>query len=665
MKKYWEILPIDEKKQQVLTKTLHISPLLAQILVRKNFSLEEIKSFLNPETIAYHDPFLLKDMDKACTRLLKALSKREKICIYGDYDVDGISSTALLVTALKKLNFSVDYYLPDRHSEGYGLHKTSLDKLIPQYDLILTVDCGITAIEEIAYAKNKIDIIITDHHLPRETLPDALAIINPNQPQCSYPFKNLCGVGVAFKLCQALYQTLHQDTAKLEKYLDIVALGTIADIVPLIDENRRFVKKGLNNIQNLGIRKLLEICNYETNTINTGHIGFGVAPRLNAAGRLTHASNAVDLLLTQDETTAIEKSQYLDTENKKRQDIVEDIFNQAVATIEKSNTSQDKIIIVIGENWHEGVIGIAASRLQEKYYRPIIIITVKDGIGKASCRSIEGFHMKNALDFCANDFVVYGGHSMAAGFTIEADKISSFITHIHSYTEENLPQDILTPICKIEAVVYPEDITLDFINELALLEPFGMGNTKPQFVCQHLYVSQCKTIGRENTHLRFIFEHNNRRFTAIGWNMAQYAEQIAYKYVDIVFQPEINHWNDKDYIQFKLNDIRLSDNALTFLEKYPTYDTIGKVYLTMRKLMTQTSNINLTISSINNMLKQFYNINITEHALNTCLKIMQEINILSFTDKNTVSLNTSLQTKAKMDINISPTFAQRFHLQKL
>lgn len=663
MKKYWEILPVDEKKLQLLTKNLHISPLLAQVLVRKDFSPEEIKAFLNPEATSYHDPFLLKDMDKACTRLAKALSLQEKICIYGDYDVDGISSTALLVTVLKNIGMNVDYYLPDRHSEGYGLHTASLDKLIPLYDLIVTVDCGITAIEEIVYAKDKIDIIITDHHLPRETLPKALAIVNPNQAKCPYPFKNLCGVGVAFKLCQALYQTLHKDVAELEQYLDIVALGTVADIVPLIDENRRFVKKGLNNIHNLGMHELLKVCNYETDTINTGHIGFGVAPRLNAAGRLTHASNAVELLLTNDKSTAAEKSLYLDTENKKRQDIVENIFNQAVEMVENSRTSQNKIIVVIGENWHEGVIGIAASRLQEKYYRPIIIITVKDGIGKASCRSIEGFHMKNALDFCADDFVVYGGHSMAAGFTIEAKKIPDFTAHIQSYAQQNLPEDILIPVCKIEAVVYPQDITLDLIRELALLEPFGMGNTKPQFVCQHLYVSQCRTIGRENTHLRFIFEYANQRFTAIGWNMAHYAEQIAYKYVDIVFQPEINHWNDKDYIQFKLIDIRLSDNQPAFLEKYPSYDTIGKIYLAIRRLTMQSSGTALTTSTVNDTLKQFYNINITKYALNTCLKIMQEINIVSLPDENTVVLNTALQTK--MDINTSPTFAQRFHPQRL
>ena len=333
MNKRWEILPIDEKKQILLEKNLHISSSLAEILTRKNLDENSAKLFLNPTKIPYHDPFLLKDMEKACQRLLLALKNKEKICIYGDYDVDGVSSTALLMTVFTKLGFNIDYYLPDRHSEGYGLHIESLQKLIPKYDLLITVDCGITALDEVDYAKDKIDMIITDHHLPREILPDAFAIINPTQTQCNYPNKNLCGVGVAFKLCQGLYQSLNKDIHELENYLDIVALGTIADIVPLVDENRRIVKKGLANIQNLGIKTLIEICNYDENNINTGHIGFGVAPRLNAAGRLTHASIAVELLLATDKQTARQKALYLDEENKQRQEIVEDIFHEAVKKI--------------------------------------------------------------------------------------------------------------------------------------------------------------------------------------------------------------------------------------------------------------------------------------------------------------------------------------------
>lgn len=662
MNKRWEILPIDEKQQLALAQKLHISSTLAEILIRRQLDINTAELFLNPEQIPYHDPFLLKDMDKACHRLTKALNNHEKICIYGDYDVDGVSSTALLNIVLTKLGFDVHYYLPDRHNEGYGLHIESLDKLISQYNLLITVDCGITALEEVAYTKDKIDMIITDHHLPRETLPDALAIINPTQNDCSYPNKTLCGVGVAFKLCQALYQTLNRPLEELEQYLDIVALGTIADIVPLIDENRRIVKKGLANIQNLGIKTLLQICNYDKDNINTGHIGFGVAPRLNAAGRLTHASSAVELLLTQDKTFAQEKALYLDNENKLRQEIVENIYNEAVAIIEQQQLQQNKIIIVVGENWHEGVIGIAASRLQEKYYRPIIIIATKNNIGKASCRSIDGLHMKDALTYCEQDLMVYGGHSKAAGFTIDLSKLVDFIKHMNTFVDQHLTTDDLIPIYHVENILNPEDITAEFIEELSLLEPFGMGNPKPQFVCEQVQVTRCFTIGKEQNHLRFNFNHNHKQYTAIGWHMADYSEQISGHFVDILFQPELNQWNGHSYLQFKLNDLRLSTNKPSYLEQNPSYNIISKLYLCLSKHSQQTKKLTFSLDDCKLLLQQVYNINLSSYAIEQCLIILSEINILTI--KNHIISLLPLP-KTKIDIKNSPTFSQRFNLQRL
>lgn len=662
MNKRWEILPIDEKQQFALAKKLHISATLAEILVRRQLDINTAETFLHPEQIPYHDPFLLKDMDKACHRLIKALNNHEKICIYGDYDVDGVSSTALLNIVLTKLGFDVHYYLPDRHNEGYGLHIESLDKLISQYNLLITVDCGITALEEVAYTKDKIDMIITDHHLPRETLPDALAIINPTQKDCSYPNKTLCGVGVAFKLCQALYKTLNRPLDELEQYLDIVALGTVADIVPLIDENRRIVKKGLANIQNLGIKTLLQICNYDEDTINTGHIGFGVAPRLNAAGRLTHASSAVELLLAQDKTFAQEKALYLDNENKLRQEIVENIYNEAVAIIEQQQLQQNKIIIVVGENWHEGVIGIAASRLQEKYYRPIIIIATKNNIGKASCRSIDGLHMKDALTYCEQDLMVYGGHSKAAGFTIDLSKLTDFIKHMNVFVDQHLTIDDLIPIYHVENILNPEDITAEFIEELSLLEPFGMGNPKPQFVCEQVQVTRCSTIGKEQNHLRFNFTHNHKQYTAIGWHMADYSEQISGHLVDILFQPELNQWNGHSYLQFKLNDLRLSTNKPSYLEQNPSYDIISKLYLCLSKHSQQTKKSTFSFNDCKLLLQQVYNISLSSYAIEQCLVILSEINILTI--KNNIISLLPLP-KTKIDIKNSPTFSQRFNLQRL
>lgn len=662
MNKRWEILPIDEKKQILLEKNLHISSSLAEILTRKNLDENSAKLFLNPTKIPYHDPFLLKDMEKACQRLLLALKNKEKICIYGDYDVDGVSSTALLMTVFTRLGFNIDYYLPDRHSEGYGLHIESLQKLIPKYDLLITVDCGITALDEVDYAKDKIDMIITDHHLPREILPDAFAIINPTQTQCNYPNKNLCGVGVAFKLCQGLYQCLNKDIHELENYLDIVALGTIADIVPLVDENRRIVKKGLANIQNLGIKTLIEICNYDENNINTGHIGFGVAPRLNAAGRLTHASIAVELLLATDKQTAHQKALYLDEENKQRQEIVEYIFHEAVKKIEENNLQENKIIIVVGENWHEGVIGIAASRLQEKYYRPIIIIATKDNIGKASCRSIDGLHMKNALTYCEQDLMVYGGHSKAAGFTIDLAKLDDFISHMQTYANEHLTDEDLIPIYQVETVLTPQDITMDFIEELSLLEPFGMGNPKPQFVCQNLLVTKSMKMGKENNHLRFNFAYNNTQYTAIGWHMADVADDINNKYVDILFQPELNHWNDHTYLQFKLSDLRQSKQKISYLEEFPAYDSIGKIYLCLRNQEKKYGQSIFFLKDCQALLKQIYNLNLSDYSIKQCLIILSEINILTINQDKIKLLSLPNQ---KIDIKNSPTFAKRFNLQKL
>lgn len=662
MNKRWEILPIDEKKQILLEKNLHISSSLAEILTRKNLDENSAKLFLNPTKIPYHDPFLLKDMEKACQRLLSALKNKEKICIYGDYDVDGVSSTALLMTIFTKLGFNIDYYLPDRHSEGYGLHIESLQKLIPKYDLLITVDCGITSLDEVDYAKDKIDMIITDHHLPREILPDAFAIINPTQTHCNYPNKNLCGVGVAFKLCQGLYQSLNKDIHELENYLDIVALGTIADIVPLVDENRRIVKKGLANIQNLGIKTLIEICNYDENNINTGHIGFGVAPRLNAAGRLTHASIAVELLLATDKQTARQKALYLDEENKQRQEIVEDIFHEAVKKIEENNLQENKIIIVVGENWHEGVIGIAASRLQEKYYRPIIIIATKDNIGKASCRSIDGLHMKNALTYCEQDLMVYGGHSKAAGFTIDLAKLDDFISHMQTYANEHLTDEDLIPIYQVETVLTPQDITMDFIEELSLLEPFGMGNPKPQFVCQNLLVTKSMKMGKENNHLRFNFAYNNTQYTAIGWHMADVADDINNKYVDILFKPELNHWNDHTYLQFKLSDLRQSKQKISYLEEFPAYDTIGKIYLCLRNQEKKYGQNIFPLKDCQALLKQIYNLNLSDYSIKQCLIILSEINILTINQDKIKLLSLPNQ---KIDIKNSPTFAKRFNLQKL
>lgn len=660
MLKRWKLLPVDEKKQQAMQRALHVSGALAGVLVRRGMDVQAAQTFLQPENIAYHDPFLMKGMEAACSRIQKAIEAKERICIYGDYDVDGVSATALLLHVLRGLGAQADYYLPDRHSEGYGLHVESLDKLMGEYDLIITVDCGITAVKEAAYVKGRIDMIITDHHLPLDECPDAVAVVNPNQAGCPYPNKNLCGAGVAFKLCQALYQKLGRNASELEQYLDIAALGTVADIVPLEDENRRIVKKGLAHINNIGLAELLRVCGCSLDDINTGHIGFGAGPRLNAAGRLTHASAAVELLMAKDERTAKEKSLYLDAENKLRQEIVEDIFREAAAKIDADKLYEKRVIVVTGEHWNEGVIGIAASRLQERYYRPIIIIASDGQLGRASCRSIDGFHMKNALDACAADFVVYGGHSKAAGFTIEAGRIADFTAHIEAYARANLKEEDLTPVLTVEAVAEPGDITEDFINDLAKLEPFGMGNPRPQFVCQDVCVCQARAIGRQKNHLRFTFEKNGQRYGAVGWNMAQLAECIQCRHVDILFQPEINTWNGRSSVQFKLTDLRLSDEREqkeNYLEQYPSYDAIGKFYLALKKQSAAGQNADVPLVKAAALAHKLYGIYLTEKAAGQCAKILSEIGLVRLKKEGRAELLPA--PGGKIDINASPSFAGR------
>lgn len=377
---------------------------------------------------------------------------------------------------------------------------------------------------------------------------------------------------------------------------------------------------------------------------------------------MTHASIAVELLLATDKQTARQKALYLDEENKQRQEIVEDIFHEAVKKIEENNLQENKIIIVVGENWHEGVIGIAASRLQEKYYRPIIIIATKDNIGKASCRSIDGLHMKNALTYCEQDLMVYGGHSKAAGFTIDLAKLDDFISHMQTYANEHLTDEDLIPIYQVETVLTPQDITMDFIDELSLLEPFGMGNPKPQFVCQNLLVTKSMKMGKENNHLRFNFAYNNTQYTAIGWHMADVADDINNKYVDILFQPELNHWNDHTYLQFKLSDLCQSKRKISYLEEFPAYDSIGKIYLCLRNQEKKYGQSIFSLKDCQALLKQIYNLNLSDYSIKQCLIILSEINILTINQDKIKLLSLPNQ---KIDIKNSPTFAKRFNLQKL
>ncbi len=428
MNKKWQICEINQEKVNEIKEKYKISDLLATILVNKKLvDKDDIELFLNPTRNDFYDPFLINDMDIATERIIKAIKNQEKAIIYGDYDVDGITSITVLKSFLKDAGLEVGYYIPNRLEEGYGLNKNAIDKIYNEnYELMITVDCGISANEEIEYANSLgLEVIVTDHHEPGDVIPNALAVIDNKRKDSRYPFRELAGVGVAFKVAQALGQKLGMREEAYLKYLDIVCVGTISDIVPLISENRVIAKLGLKLIKqtkNLGLRSIINSSGY--NQINSTTISFGVAPRINACGRMGKAEEALNLLLSQDIYQVNELTKKLNDHNRERQEIEKSIFNDAIKKIEKEQLSNNRTIVLGGENWHHGVIGIVSSKITEMYFKPSILLSFEeDGIGKGSGRSIPGFDLHEALMKCEDTIERFGGHSMAIGITMKKDKL--------------------------------------------------------------------------------------------------------------------------------------------------------------------------------------------------------------------------------------------------
>ncbi|HFB68276.1 MAG TPA: single-stranded-DNA-specific exonuclease RecJ, partial [Calditrichae bacterium] len=435
-----------------LSKELGIPDLLSKILLKRGIdSFEKARHYFRPDLEALHDPFLMKDMERAVDRLVQALENGEKIMVYGDYDVDGVSGASLLYLVLSQLvGPKVSYYIPDRITEGYGLSIKSIDEIAAQgVSLIVTIDCGVTAVEEIAHANQLgIDVIVADHHQPGETLPPAVAVLDPKREDCPYPFKELAGVGVGFKFMQALYKRLGLPESELDQYLDIVALGSCADIVPVIDENRILVRHGLDRINfnpRYGIKALLESSGIEKKEITVGLIVFVLAPRINAVGRMGDAKRAVQLFTARSLQEARAIARELERENKARRNVDETTFKEALEIVEnRLDPENDYAFVLYKKDWHPGVIGIVASRIVERYYRPTIMISVVDGIGKGSARSISGFNIYEAIRDCSHLLTAFGGHKYAAGLTIEEEKIPAFIECFKNIARERItPQDLV------------------------------------------------------------------------------------------------------------------------------------------------------------------------------------------------------------------------------
>ena len=434
MIKNWQIIENSEEQLDLIEKIkkeYNLNTLLATILVNRNIiTSEQIRLFLEPNRNDFHDPFLITDMKIAIDRIIKAIERKERVTIYGDYDVDGITSITVLNSFFKDLGLETSHYIPNRLNEGYGLNKAAIDKIKKNgCDLMITVDCGISSVEEIEYANSiGIETIVTDHHEPGEKIPNALAVIDNKRKDSTYPFRELAGVGVVFKVIQALGITLGLKEETYLKYLDIVCVGTISDIVPLVDENRVITKLGIKLVQqtrNIGLRSILKSSGYASIDSNT--ISFGVAPRINACGRMGKAEEALDLLLSTNVDEVIDLTNKLNAHNKERQDTEKAIFKNTIELIEKEHLDQNKAIVVAGENWHHGVIGIVSSKITDMYFKPSILLSFEeDGIGKGSGRSIPGFDLHEALTKCMDSIEKFGGHSMAVGITVKKDKLEEF-----------------------------------------------------------------------------------------------------------------------------------------------------------------------------------------------------------------------------------------------
>ena len=562
MNKKWQICETDKEKVDELKSKYNISELLATILVNKNITTQkEINEFLNPTRNDFFDPFLMNDMDIAIKRIKKAIENQEKVIIYGDYDVDGITSITVLKSFLKDVGLDVDYYIPNRLEEGYGLNKNAIDEIAKkEYKLMITVDCGISAIEEVDYANSLgIEVIITDHHEPGDEIPKALAVVDNKRKDNKYPFRELAGVGVAFKVSQALAQSMNIREEEYLKYLDIVCVGTISDIVPLVSENRVITKLGLKLVKqtrNMGLRAIINSSGYSQ--INSTTISFGVAPRINACGRMGKAEQALKLLLSKDIYEVNKLTQELNSYNRERQEIEKEIFENVLTKIEQNNLAKNRTIVVGGENWHHGVIGIVSSKITEKYFKPSILLSFeKDGTGKGSGRSIPGFDLHEALMKCENCLEKFGGHSMAVGLTIKKENLEQFYKEFEKIAEENETENIV-PIINVDAKIELDKIDKSVVEDLKQLEPFGEANKTPTFALKNIRIDSIRALS-EGKHLKLTLRENNQIINAIGFNIGELAE--AYKIgdkIDIAGVLEINTFNGIDNLQINIKDIMKS-----------------------------------------------------------------------------------------------------------
>jgi len=567
MQKRWKILSAEEKIIEALQKDLKINPVLCKILVERGLStFEAAKKYFRPQLSELHDPWLMKDMDKAVERIDAAVSSREKILVFGDYDVDGTTSVACLYMFLQKIHEPalVEFYIPNRYREGYGISKAGIDFANENgFSLIISLDCGIKSTDLIAYAGTLgIDFIVCDHHLPDEILPPAVAILNPKQKNCNYPYKELCGCGVGLKLITALAQHYSIDENEVFKYLDLVATAIAADIVPMTGENRILAYYGLKKVNdnpNFGIKALIQLSSLKKElSINT--VVFMIAPRVNAAGRMDDARKAVQMFIASTVEEAMHYAAMLHSDNTDRKETDLSITEEALAIIEKDEVLiKRKSTVVFQPHWHKGVVGIVASRLIEKYYRPTVVLTRSGEVLAGSARSVNGFNLYEAIHACRDCLLGYGGHFAAAGMTLLPEQAEAFSRKFEEIVSSTIKPDQLIPEIIIDAEIQFSDISLSFYRIICQMEPFGPENMRPVFIAKNVFNTGYSKIVKD-LHIRFSLKQHDVVFSGIGFNLADQFHLLNQdKPLDIIFTIDENEWNDQKHLQLKMIDLRLTE----------------------------------------------------------------------------------------------------------
>lgn len=561
MIKKWEFYNSDEKLVDEICEKYNLNKVIGKIIVNRHVvNDEDVRIFITPTRDDFHDPFLFTGMDIAVERIIEAINNKEKILIYGDYDVDGITSTTVLKKYLMDRGIPVDTYIPNRLHEGYGLNKNAIDTIKERnIDLIITVDCGISAIEEVDYAVSLgMDVIVTDHHEVGEKLPNALAVIDAKRKDNTYPFRSLAGVGVVFKLIQALSIKLEIKPEEYLKYLDLVCVGTISDIVPLEGENRTIAKLGLMLIKvtrNLGLRELIKSSGYKEIDSNT--ISFGVAPRINACGRMGHEEEALKLFLAEDLESATKITKELNEYNTLRQSTEKAIYEEAIQEIDRNHLDEKNSIVLGGKGWHHGVIGIVSSKVTDKYYKPSILLSFEDDIAKGSGRSVPGFDLYEGLTKCEDLLEKYGGHSMAVGLTLKKENLEKFKERFEQIAKEKNIKE-LVPIIYIDDELKLKDVNMELVKSLSILEPFGEANKVPLFLIRNLKIDSIRALS-EGRHLKLTLRDENFVINAIGFELGYLAEEYRIgDRIDVVGTLEINSFNGFSSIQINMKDIRKS-----------------------------------------------------------------------------------------------------------